>query len=165
MSVLAPIQSQISGELHRLNLGIRTPSAGSEDDQPPWWEWPPWQQQILHWVLRGYGAAVQLYQPEEHNISSMARLGVQNDLRGGARHSRHLYTGPNRWGERGEPWGAGDFQWDTPAMQRLRADAHNAPNQIRDLTGWPGGVGLIVYGLRTAHLDFREFPDFVDLQD
>lgn len=131
---------------------------GSRGSCEPAEQWPPSRRLVAAWVLTAAAWTLYAVGATTWTVTSVYRCPQENEPRGGEPRSRHLYgAGP------GLPFGAIDIALPSSSMARLRSVALQIPGYIRRATGWPYGVGLIVYE-NSIHLDLRERPDFVQIQ-
>lgn len=147
--------------LEYLGLSEGTPTVGC-DECPEWPGLPRVKRLALLWMLYVLTGMWWLCGRGSFDVTSMIRCGPCNSRRGGVGGSRHLYGDPP-----GKPFAAVDVVPDEAMASSARAmaidDPHGLCNKIRETTGWPGGIGLIIYASGRWHLDIRQ-ADYVEVK-
>ena len=145
-------------------LGLNSASPGCS--APAWEEWPEKRKLRLMWVLVIAGYFIRLYGIREFTVTSLYRPEPCNTDRGGAPGSKH------RFGEEaneyslvdGDDYAAIDIDIPDSVVAEVRENARDMPDILRELTGWLGGIGFIVYPSGRVHIDIRRYPDWVDVR-
>ena len=171
-SLIAPL---VEHYLSLLGETDDAPTRGESTDVPQWHEWDEYRLLVLAWVLFAWLTLLELV-GDTASITSMRRFPGSNLRRGGTPGSRHLYqddetghsierNGSHVEGIQGRPFGAVDGRLDNASsIAWLRQHAQWVPHYIRAVTGWPHGVGVIIYRSGAIHLDLRATPDYVEVK-